>query len=74
VSVFDSLRRAWQRHDQKLAVGAYANQGAERRLDALDDQLETAEIGQKVYGVPSGGAGAPPISGDDRSRPSGESG
>ena len=54
VILIGNLRRAWQRHDQKLAGRAYRNHGAESRLEGLDDQIETGEIGRAVFGVPGG--------------------
>jgi len=61
MSLLGTLRRAWKRHDDHLAQGAYRNEAAEARLEALDERLETAEMGQKVYGPPDGG----PAAGDE---------
>jgi hypothetical protein len=51
------LRRAWRRHDERLAKTAYQDEAGVERMKGLDNQLKTTEIVGKVYDVPGADLG-----------------
>jgi hypothetical protein len=61
MKLLSNLRRAWRRHDEKLAETASRDEARVEHVDGPDERLETIDGVGKAYGEPrASDTSAPP--------------
>jgi hypothetical protein len=52
MKLLENLRRAWKRHDEKLAATASREMARGEHVDGPDERLQTIDGVGKTYGTP----------------------